>query len=133
MLGEKILEEKGKVSGLRVLSTSPPKVEVNFRAEGTILGIKESNIVTYWSEMRPGGTMYGEAKGILTTKDGDVATWCAQGVGKPTGARGAASWRGAVYYHTSAEKLEKLNSIAVVFEFEADDEGNSIGKGWEWS
>ena len=133
MLGEQILEEKGKVTGLRVLSTSPPKVEIDFQAEGTILGIGTSNVATYWSEMRPNGTMYGEAKGILTTKDGDVATWNAQGVGKPIGTRGAARWRGAVYYHSSAEKLSKLNEMAVVFEYESDDDGNSIAKGWEWS
>ena len=133
MLGEQILEENGKVTGLRVLSTNPPKVEIAFQADGTILRIGASNVATYWSEMRPNGTMYGEAKGILTTKDGDVATWTAQGVGKPIGTKGAARWRGAVYYQTSAEKLSKLNEFPLVFEFESDDDGNSIGKGWEWS
>ncbi len=60
-----------------MLSTRPIKVEIAFQAEGTILGIGASNVATYWSEMRPNGTMYGEAKGIQTTKDGDVATWTA--------------------------------------------------------
>ena len=76
--------------------------------------------------------MYGEGEGILTTQDGDVATWKGQGAGKSKGSGSAASWRGAVYYQTSSKKLSKLNGIACVFEYEVDENGNSIGTLWEW-
>ncbi len=49
-----------------------------------------------------------------------------------TGAGGAASWRGAIYYQTESERLERLNGVAGVFEFEVDQEGNTRGKVWEW-
>jgi hypothetical protein len=58
-----------------VLPTAPPKTEISFEAEGTILGVANKNLGTYWSELRPDGTMYGEAQGILMSQDGDVATW----------------------------------------------------------
>jgi hypothetical protein len=67
----------------------------------------------------------------LITKDGDMATWRGQGVGKFTGG-GAVSYRGAVYYSTAAAKLMRLNTVAAVFEFEVDAQGNTHTKLWEW-
>ena len=134
MLGEQILEERGKVTNVKILSVEggTPKMEVSVQSEGEIKGIPYSGAVTYWSIVEPSGTLYGEANGMLTTKDGDLLTFRAQGAGKSTGAGAAAQWRGAVYYQTSAEKFASLNGIAVVFEYESDDEGNSAAKGWEW-
>jgi hypothetical protein len=131
MLGEQIGEERGKVSGYRVLSVEGPKVEVSFQATGNILGIEHTGMGTYWSVPKAGGFMYGEGQGVITTKDGDMMTWVGQGVGK-TDAGGGANWRGAVYYSTNASKLARLNGIAAVFEYQIDAQGNTASKIWEW-
>jgi hypothetical protein len=45
---------------------------------------------------------------------------------------GAVSNRGAVYFESESEKWKRLNTIAVVFEYEADADGNTKSKAWEW-
>jgi hypothetical protein len=131
MLGEQIGEEKGRITGRKVLSTDPPRMEISFEAEGTLLGVANKNLGTYWSQLRPDGTMYGEAQGILMSQDGDVATWKAQGVGQ-FGKNGAVSYRGALYYQTASTKLQKLNTIATLFEYDVDPNGNTASKLYEW-
>jgi hypothetical protein len=133
MLGEKLGEESGRISGRRVLPSEGhgPKIEVSFEASGTILGVEAAGFGTYWSIVRPDGTLFGEGQGVTMTKDGEMASWTAQGVGKFTGG-GAASWRGALYYQTASQKLASLNSVVGVFEFEVDAEGNTQATTWEW-
>lgn len=99
---------------------------------GKLLGMDATDMVTYWSVMRSVGGLYGEGQGVTMTKDGEVATWRGHGVGKFTGRGSAVSFRGAVYFQTSSAKLARLNSVAVVFEHEVDENGNSHAKFWEW-
>ena len=131
MLGEVIGESRGKRTGRRILSTDALKVEVSLEDSGNLLGIDTTSIVTYWAETRPDGSLYGEGQGVVITKDGEMATLKGQGVGKiqPSG---AVSYRGAVYYSTVSAKLARLNSMAVVFEFDVDANGNTHSKYWEW-
>jgi hypothetical protein len=131
MLGESIAESRGKRTGRRVLSTNPFKVEVSLETSGTLLGIEVNEVITYWSEARADGTLYGEGQGVTITKDGETATWKGQGVGKIVSG-GAVSYRGAVYYSTASPKLARLNAVAAVFEFDADANGNTHSKLWEW-
>jgi len=133
MLGELLLEEKGKISGYRVVPSrgGGQRVEVSFQASGKVLGIEHRTLATYWSVVQPNGFLYGEGQGVVMTKDGDRATWVGQGAGrfKPGG---GVSWRGAVYYQTASAKLARLNGIAAVFEYETDANDNTSGKLWEW-
>jgi hypothetical protein len=132
MLGELISESHGKRTARRVLSASPGfKVEVSFEDSGKLLGIEAHTIATYWSEGRPDGSLYGEGQAVVITQDGETATWRGQGVGKFLDG-GAVSYRGAVYYSTASPKLARLNTLAVVFEFEVDANGNTREKSWEW-
>jgi len=132
MLGEQILELTGKRTGRRVLSTDGGfKVEVSFEDNGKLLGQPANNMGTCWSGTRPDGTLYGEGQGVVIMQDGEMATWKGQGVGKLQPG-GAVSYRGAVYYSTASAKLARLNSVAVVFEFEVGADGNIRTKGWEW-
>ena len=133
MLGEKIGEETGRVTGRRVLPSEGhgPKVEVSFEASGTILGVESTNLGTYSSIVRPDGTLYGEGQGVAMTKDGEAVSWIGQGVGRFTGG-GAVSYRGALYYQTASEKLASLNRLAGVFEFEVGEDGNIQDTTWEW-
>jgi len=132
MLGEMIAEFRGKRTGRRVISVDGGlKVEVTFEEKGTVLGHDAMNMGTYWSGPRPDGNLYGEGQGAITTADGQLATWKGQGVGKLLPG-GAVSYRGACYLSTPGTALARLNSVASIFEFDVDADGNTHGKFWEW-
>jgi hypothetical protein len=131
MLGEKIVEEKGKVTARRVIETHPQtKVETSFEAKGTILGLEHQTIGTYWSIIQPNGLMYGEGNGLAITKEG-VASWKGSGVGR-FNERGGISYRGAIYFQTTIERLVRLNSVAAIFEYDTDANDNTTAQIFEW-
>jgi hypothetical protein len=133
MLGEKIGGASGKVTSQRVLPNPGrgPKMETSFQSNGTVLGTDVMETGTYWSVVRPDGTLYGEGQGVVMAKDGKMATWIGQGVGTMK-KDGTTSYRGAVYYQTSSQKWSRLNKVAAVFEYEVDMQGNSRSELWEW-
>ena len=65
------------------------------------------------------------------TVEGDQITWKGAGAGAFK-ERGAVSYRGAIYYHTTSAKLSRINNVAGVFEFDSDENGNLQTKVWEW-
>jgi len=131
MLGEQIAEEKGRVTARRVLSTDPARIEISAETQGSLLGVETKTIMSYVSQLRPDGSLYGEGEGVVMGKDGDTATWKGQGVGVFK-ENGAISYRGAVYYQSASTKLARLNSIACVFEYEVDADGSTSAKLYEW-
>jgi hypothetical protein len=132
MLGEQIGEFRGKRIGRRALSAeSGFKVEVSLEDSGKLLGMDANDFGTYTAIQRPDGALFGEGQGVTMTKDGDVASWKGQGVGK-FGPGGTVSYRGAVFYSSVSPKLARLNSCATIFEFEVDANGNTHTKFWEW-
>lgn len=136
MLGEKLGEMKGKVTGQRILPRegTSPKVETSFEISGTMLGVEVTVIGTYWSLVRPDGTIYGECpwQGIIMTQDGEMGTWAGTGVGRFTGQGAAVSLRGALYYQIQSQKLARLNTVAVPYEWDIDAQGNAQCQLWEW-
>jgi hypothetical protein len=133
-LGEKIVEESGKITGQRVLDVDPPKIESSFKMSGKYKGEEGSDIGTYWSIMRQdeGGVMYGEGQGIATTNDGKgMTTWTGYGIGRFT-SPGKISFRGSLFFRAPSGKLSYFNNLVGVFEFEVDEEGNCSSKVWEW-
>jgi hypothetical protein len=133
MQGEKIGEESGKVTAQRVLPNpgGSPKMETSFQANLMLLGVEATDTGTYWSVVRPDGTLYGEGQGIVMGKEGDLATWIGQGVGTIK-KDGAISFRGALYYQSSSARWSRLNSVAAIFEYEVDAQGNTRCQLWEW-
>ncbi len=132
MLGEQIGEERGKRTSRRVLDvTGGATVEVSFETTGKLLGVEGHDVGTYTSSIRPDGSILGEGQGVILAQDGSAVTWKGQGVGKFVGG-GAVSYRGAVFYYSTSPKFARLNTVAAVFEFEVDAEGNIHSKVWEW-
>jgi hypothetical protein len=131
-IGEVIEQEAGKVTGMRVLPEGA--LEVSAQGSGKVLGIDSTMLTTFSAQPRPAaGVLYGEGGGIITTKEGDMATFRGSGVGRPKGSSGqAASWRYSVTYQTNSQKLNRLNGCVCVGEFEVDDNGNFQDKQWEW-
>jgi hypothetical protein len=133
MLGEQIAEEQGQITGRRVLPSDGygPKVEVSFQARGTILGYDATDLGTYWSAVQDNGALYGEGQGVVMTTQGDIVQWVGAGRGRFT-EDGGVSFRGAVYYQTTSERLARLNGIAAVYEHEASADDRVVNKLWEW-
>ena len=133
MLGELIGEEQGKITGRRVLPSDGegPKVEVSFQASGKLFGVELTDLGTYWSVVQPNGALYGEGQGVMMTMQGDVVQWTGAGRGRFT-EQGGVSFRGAVYYRTTSEKLARLNGVAGVYEHEAGPDDRVANKIWEW-
>jgi hypothetical protein len=134
MLGEKIGTSNGKVTNRRVLACEGGgiRVEVSFQTTGKLLGHDITEIGTYTSMLKPGGSFFGEGQGVLMTKDGDAISWRGSGAGKPTGKGGGVAYRGAIYYDTASPKLAQLNSICGIFEYEVDEAGNTSAIISEW-
>jgi hypothetical protein len=133
MLGELIGQETGMVTGYRILrAEGGPKVEVSFRAAGSILGVDHSTLATYASTMRPDGTVIGEGQGVVMGSGGEMASWVGQGVGKLAGRGQAISYRGSIFYQSASPAWARLNSVAAVFEYDVDEDGNTTAKIWEW-
>ncbi len=131
MLGDKIGELQGKITGSRVLSTSPPQMEVSFQGQGRLLGVDTIESGTYVATMRSDGTLYGEGRGLSMGPDGAAATWEGAGVGIPTEGMGA-SWRGAIYFSTPVEGWQRLNQVATIYEFEVNPDGTVQATFTEW-
>ena len=82
MLGEKIGEFEGKVTGQRVLPSdgAAPKMETTAEFSGPLVGVQSNTTATYWASLRPDGSLFGEGQAIIMTVDGDVATFRGTGV-----------------------------------------------------
>ena len=133
MLGDKIGEEMGKVTVRRVLPCqgSGPMMETSFQAEGSILGVGHRTTGTYTSTMRPDGSLIGSGQGVVMNVEGGSASWVGQGVGL-IGKDGSVRYRGAIFYQTAFPKWARLNSVAAMFEYDVDAQGNTKAQMWEW-
>ena len=130
MLGDLIIEEKGKVTGRRVLDEST--IEISFEAKGKFKGVEGMNMGTYTSTMMPDGSMYGKGQGCVMTTDGQMFTWKGNGMGKFLQG-GKIRFTGAIYLSTQSKgSIASLNSVSAVYEHDGDLEGNISTKGWEW-
>ena len=49
-----------------------------------------------------------------------------------TNAAGAVAFRGPIYYASQSPVLAALNGLAVVYEWNVDENGKATFKGWEW-
>jgi len=136
MLGDKIGESAGKVTGMRMLPGDDYrylKMEVSFQETGTIFGIDGTNMGTFTAFERVPGQVYGEGQGIAASTDGETAIWNGHGVGGMTGQGMAMSFRFSVAYQAGQDgKLARLNNVLVVGEQEIDDAGNTKTTYWEW-
>ncbi|HEY3115724.1 MAG TPA: hypothetical protein VGK54_03190 [Chloroflexota bacterium] len=133
MLGDKIVDATGKVSGTRVLPSegSGPRVEVSFTQMDKVLGTEATEMGTYVSTVQADGTVYGEGQGVLMGKGGEMASWRGGGVGRFK-QDGSISFRGAIYYQSGHPAWSKLSSMVGVFEYEQSATGDTKGQVWEW-
>ncbi len=127
MLGELLGEFKGKNIGWRVLPDG--KVETTAQGLGKILGIDAMVISTSVGNMR-NGIFMGEVTSVFTTMQGETVMSKGIAVGYPSGNGGAT--RAAGMHMTESKKLERLNKVLGMHEYETDMQDNFVGKIWEW-
>ena len=136
MLGDKLGQMQGKITGQRVLPPEggAPKVETSFEISGTILESEMTLMGTYSSTVRADGSLYGECPwtGVVMTKDGEVGIWAGSGVGKFTGQGSGVSFRGPLYFQVNSQKLTPLNQMCTIYEWEVDGNSNADLGLWEW-
>ena len=134
MLGEQIEELSGMVTGQRVMYEECRKVEVSIFGSGKFKGIGVTEIWTYYSLHKNDGSIYGEGKGVIMTKNGNEhATATGRSIGKHTKS-GKMRYAGTHFYRTnSPRELAFLNNLVAVIEYEVHHESSSyVHKLWEW-
>ena len=131
MIGDKIGEVTGKRLVRRVLSVDPPTAEISFEDSGRMFDIPVTGMGTYTSTIRPDGSVFGSGQGISMTDDGEAVTWTGTGLGH-FGPGGSVSYRGMLFFQTTAKKLARLNGTCAAFEYDVDATGNTVSKMWEW-
>lgn len=131
MLGEQIVEWRGKVMGRRVLDAEGPTVETSVSASGSVRGTQANESITFVAKLVSEGVVRGKGQGLIMVGNSEMATAEADAFGRMT-AKGV-KWRGAIFYRTaSTGKLSFLNNTAGVLEAEVDMEGNFTEQIWEW-
>ena len=134
-LGKLVFEGKSKVTSQRVLDIvkGGSKIEASFIRTGKMNGFDVTNTGTFWSIPLEGGVFYGEAKGIFTTRQGDIVTYTAQDLGRFT-ENGILRFTGSDLLYAAAEgKFGSLNNMVGVFEVEVNNQtGDITGKTYEW-
>ena len=96
MLGNKILESQGKITGRRVLpSEGGPEVEITIAERGKLAGLDGNSIATYNAKMKPDGSLYGQGQGVVMSDNGEGASFVGSGSGRFTQA-GGVSFRGVL-------------------------------------
>ena len=134
MLGNLIGESTGRITGVKILDSAgdQSKLEVNFQGQGKLDDVPFNAMCTYWQEFRSDGVVYGEGDVLLVTPEGEKLWWKGFGVGKLTGQGFSASFAPCGSIQTSSPRFARLNGMAVIGEYDTDEEGNYHWTLWEW-
>lgn len=134
-LGDPFYKERTKATSIRVIDViNGPKVEVSFSGNGTIRdSINVTDIGTIWTLPTSGGMIYGEGQGLLTTQQGEMATYTQKAIGQYT-PEGRVVFHGSMFFKTLSPtgQLASLDNQMGIYNYESDIAGNAIRQVWEW-
>jgi hypothetical protein len=91
MLGELIGENQGKISSQRVIDVRGPTMETSIIASGRLGSVRVTETLTYVANTSSKGVLHGAGSGIVTTLEGDLATYTGEGIGRYD-ASGVLNW-----------------------------------------
>ena len=136
MLGEKIGELTGKITGQRVIPGDDyryVKMEISVQQSGQVYGEQATDFGSYTVFERVPGQMYGEGIGFTGSASGEGAIWNGHAIGRMTGQGMAMSIRFSIAYQAQGTgKLSRLKDTLVIGEHEVDADGNTKTMLWEW-
>ena len=103
-----------KLMGQAVSDSAAPQVQVSIVENGTMKGVGNvRNLETWWDTYKTPTIINALGRGILTTKDGQMATWTAQDVGRTNLNTGVTTFNGIMFFNTnSTGSLAFLNYLA---------------------
>ena len=138
-LGDPFYTERTKATSIRVIDVNNgPKIEVSFSGNGTIRdSINVTDIGTTWNLQTSGGIIYSEGQGLLTTQQGEMATYTQQATGQIT-PEGRVVFHGSMFFKTLSptgqfpSPLAFLDNRMGIYNYESDIAGNAIKQVWEW-
>jgi len=138
-LGDPFYTERTKATSIRVIDVSNgPKIEVSFSGNGTIRdSINVTDIGTTWNLQTSGGMIYSEGQGLLTTQQGEMATYTQQATGQIT-PEGRVVFHGSMFFKTLSptgqfpSPLAFLDNQMGIYNYESDIAGNALKQVWEW-
>ena len=134
MLGKKVAEMTAVTANKMLPSNNgQPRFETSCEGTGTMLGVEGQFMATYWAQINPDGSVYGECpdSGVVLTAEGPV-TFRANGAGAFT-EDGGAKFRGSAFFTTAVPSLAELNGMCLVHEWDVDGDGNATWQLWERS
>jgi hypothetical protein len=131
MLGEQIIEWKGKMTGRRVLDAEGPTLETSISGSGSARGTQVNASLTYVAKPVSPGVLHSRAQGVIIAGNSEMATFEGEAIGRMIA--NSVKWRGAIFFwKASTGNLSFLNNTVGLLESEVDMEGNFTEKIWEW-
>ncbi len=111
------------------------KTQDSYTATGILKDVgnvtdKSTFITTYQSDI--GNTSTSTGHGIITTKDGEIATYKGQDLGI-TDKNGTDTYHGILIFQTDSDgKLAFLDNLIGLYEYKSWSDGKKSGIIWEW-
>jgi hypothetical protein len=137
-IGNLRYEERGRVTSQRVIDGNGPAVENSYSAAGTLRAngaardrIPVTNIGTIKVFFRSGGVTYGEGQGVMTSRNGEIATWISQGIGQADQAGNIVVIGSAILGPSSTGSLAFLNNMVLVYKQVVDQTNNVSTRAWQ--
>ena len=133
----------GKVISQRILGTSEgsPQVELSTIQDATMQGVGNvTNLATWTNTLKPDKSIYATGKGVITTENGEMATWVGNDIGRSDD-KGVITYKGLIFFNTvnststSGKNLAFLNNMEALFMTKVNinsSERPQVTKMWEW-
>jgi hypothetical protein len=80
----------------RVLDVEGPTMETSVANSVNFRGTQLSDTLTFVGSPTAMGVLYGVGKGIITTSEGEIATYTGEGIGRISAGENI-NWRGSVF------------------------------------
>jgi hypothetical protein len=101
MLGDQIVELKGKIMSQRVLGVKSPTIEISVSLTGSIKGTPVKQAATYINRPTSSPGFDGKGQGIVMAGESEVATFTGEGFGRVDPSVGI-KWRAVFFYRTTS-------------------------------
>jgi hypothetical protein len=132
-LGERVLEEKGTLTGVSIKSVAADgmSIELNFAGEAQGFGrFPSGRILGTMNELEGLNTNRITGQGMFVTKEGESLPWNGSGASKSVGDKSKGMF--LVTFNTSSQKYAWTNNLLLVLDMEVSADMKFVATGYEW-